>query len=108
MPEALERIRTARNAFGLIREYIGRPTHIPDDNITAVDLLDKHDEDSNKHTALGHDTNAFMNAFVLLLMSIEFAKSHTCTCQIPVETSVNAFTLFSHGYKYKYTHNICF
>ncbi len=28
---------------------------------------------------LGHDTNAFMNAFVLLLTSIKFAKSHTCT-----------------------------
>ncbi len=51
MAEPLERIRTARNAFGLIREYIGRPTHIPDDNITAKDLLDKHDENSNKHTA---------------------------------------------------------
>ena len=33
---------------------------------------------------LGHDTNAFMNAFILLLTSMEFAKSHTCTCQIPV------------------------
>ncbi len=51
MPEPLERIRTARNAFGLIREYIGRPTHIPDDNITAEDLLDNHDENSNKHAA---------------------------------------------------------
>ncbi len=39
VPEPLERIRTARNAFGLIREYIGRPTHIPDDNIAAEDLF---------------------------------------------------------------------
>ncbi len=50
MPEPLERIRTARNVFkfGLIQEYIGQPTHIPDDNIAAEDLSDKHDENFHR------------------------------------------------------------
>lgn len=47
----LERVRTQRNAFGLVREYVGRPSHVPDDKITAEDLLETHDENSNKHTA---------------------------------------------------------
>lgn len=50
-PEPLERVRTGRNAFGLIREYIGRPSHVTDDAFTVIDLLDNHDENSNKHTA---------------------------------------------------------
>ncbi|KLO05634.1 hypothetical protein SCHPADRAFT_839152 [Schizopora paradoxa] len=40
IPEPLEVIRTERNAFGVFREYIGRPSHDPDQFVSIDDLSD--------------------------------------------------------------------